>query len=128
MLRKIGSFLAWLMLAGAAFSAEPPRVVASLPPLQGLAASVLEGIAEPELLVRSGGSAARTTTRIPLSARQTAVVKPITPAPTTMTSIGSPYERRAGRACRNRSARTCLDHRHLDVGAHGADQREAGTA
>ena len=56
MLRKIGSFLVWLMLAGAAFAAEPPRVVASLPPLQGLAASVLEGIAEPELLVRSGGS------------------------------------------------------------------------
>jgi len=31
-------------------------------------------------VVRSGGSAARTVTRIPLSARQTAVVNPITPA------------------------------------------------
>ena len=56
MLRMAQSLLAWLMLAGAALAAEPPRVVASLPPLQGLAASVLDGIAQPELLVRSGGS------------------------------------------------------------------------
>lgn len=45
-----------LVLSGAASAAEPPRVVASLPPLQGLAAAVLDGIAEPEVLVRGGGS------------------------------------------------------------------------
>lgn len=45
-----------LSLAGAGSAAEPPRVVASLPPLHGLAAAVMEGVAEPQLLVRSGGS------------------------------------------------------------------------
>ncbi len=45
-----------LMLPGAAAGAAPPQVVASLPPLQGLAAAVLEGIAEPDVLVRGGGS------------------------------------------------------------------------
>ena len=56
MLRVIGAMVAWLAMAGAVAAAEPPRVVASLPPLHGLAAAVLDGIAEPELLVRSGGS------------------------------------------------------------------------
>jgi zinc transport system substrate-binding protein len=56
MARLVGAILAMLSLAGAGSAAEPPRVVASLPPLHGLAASVMEGIAEPQLLVRSGGS------------------------------------------------------------------------
>ena len=46
----------FVILTNAASAAEPPRVVASLPPLQGLAAAVLDGIAEPEVLVRGGGS------------------------------------------------------------------------
>ena len=50
------AFLLILMPAGCASAAEPPRVVASLPPLQGLAAAVLDGIAAPEVLVRAGGS------------------------------------------------------------------------
>lgn len=55
MARLFGAMLSLLVLSGAP-SAAAPRVVASLPPLHGLAAAVLEGIAEPELLVRSGGS------------------------------------------------------------------------
>lgn len=56
MARLFGTLLSLLLLSSAASTAEPPRVVASLPPLHGLAAAVLDGIAEPELLVRSGGS------------------------------------------------------------------------
>lgn len=54
--RFIAAVMLMLSLGGMASAAEPPRVVASLPPLHGLAAAVLDGIAEPELLVRSGGS------------------------------------------------------------------------
>ncbi len=46
----------FLVLSSGAAAGEPPLVVASLPPLQGLAAAVLDGIAEPEVLVRGGGS------------------------------------------------------------------------
>ena len=53
---RLLAMLSLLLLSGAASAAEPPRVVASLPPLHGLAASVMDGIAEPQLLVRSGGS------------------------------------------------------------------------
>jgi zinc transport system substrate-binding protein len=56
MARLFAAALAMLLLAGQASAAEAPRVVASLPPLHGLAAAVTEGIAEPQLLVRSGGS------------------------------------------------------------------------
>jgi zinc transport system substrate-binding protein len=56
MARLVGAVLGALWISSAAWAAEPPRVAASLPPLQGLAAAVLDGIAEPELLVRSGGS------------------------------------------------------------------------
>ena len=56
MARLFGTLLSLLLLSSAASTAEPPRVVASLPPLHGLAAAVLDGISEPELLVRSGGS------------------------------------------------------------------------
>jgi zinc transport system substrate-binding protein len=56
MARWAAALFLMLALAGAASAAEPPRVVASLPPLHGLAAAVLKGVAEPELLVRSGGS------------------------------------------------------------------------
>ena len=56
MARRVAAMVLALALSGAAAAAEPPRVVASLPPLHGLAAAVLEGVAEPVLLVRSGGS------------------------------------------------------------------------
>jgi zinc transport system substrate-binding protein len=54
--RSIAVIVLMLSLGRMASAAEAPRVVASLPPLHGLAAAVLEGVAEPELLVRSGGS------------------------------------------------------------------------
>jgi zinc transport system substrate-binding protein len=56
MARWAAALFLMLGLAGGAFAAEPPRVAASLPPLHGLAAAVLDGVAEPGLLVRSGGS------------------------------------------------------------------------
>lgn len=46
----------FVLASSAAPAAEPPRVVTSLLPLQSLAASVLNGIALPEVLVRDGGS------------------------------------------------------------------------
>ncbi len=54
--RMMGTAALMLILSGAASAAEPPRLVASLPPLHGLASAVMEGIGEPDLLVRSGGS------------------------------------------------------------------------
>ena len=54
--RYIAAVVLMLSLGRVAWAAEPPFVVTSLPPLHGLAAAVLEGVAEPELLVRSGGS------------------------------------------------------------------------
>lgn len=54
--RMMGTAALVLFLSGAASADEPPRLVASLPPLHGLASAVMEGIGEPELLVRSGGS------------------------------------------------------------------------
>lgn len=45
---------AWVGLAALA-AAEPPRIVVSIRPLHSLVAAVTEGIAEPTLLVKSGG-------------------------------------------------------------------------
>ena len=45
-----------LLLAAPTVAAEPPRVVASIKPLQGLAAAVMVGIAEPKLLVEGAAS------------------------------------------------------------------------
>ena len=45
-----------LALAAAAARAEPPRVVASVKPLQSLAAGVMAGIGAPEVLIKGGNS------------------------------------------------------------------------
>jgi len=50
-------------------------------------------------VVRCGGSVAHTRTELPASARQIAVVNPLTPAPITITSdpcIASPYQSARG--------------------------------
>jgi len=52
-MKKILLLTLTLFLPALSFAA-PPRVVASLPPLHSLAASVLQGVATPQLLLRSG--------------------------------------------------------------------------
>lgn len=44
------------LLPGAAATAEPPKVVASILPIHSLAAAVMAGVAEPELLVEGAAS------------------------------------------------------------------------
>jgi zinc transport system substrate-binding protein len=51
-----GALVALGVLAAAPAHAEPPRVLASIAPLQSLAAAVMEGIGEPELLVPGAAS------------------------------------------------------------------------
>ena len=48
--------LAASIVAVTARAAEPPRVVASIGPLQSLVAAVMDGVAEPVALARAGGS------------------------------------------------------------------------
>lgn len=48
-------FVVWLGVA-AAWSAETPRVVVTVKPIHSLVASVMRGIAEPDLLISGGGS------------------------------------------------------------------------
>ena len=62
-------FLVWLGLATALPArAEPPKVVASIPPIHSLVAGVMEGVAAPELLVK-GGASPHTYTLKPSDAR-----------------------------------------------------------
>jgi len=45
-----------LVLASAAHAAEPPRIVASIPPVHSLVAAVTDGVSDPVLLLRGGAS------------------------------------------------------------------------
>lgn len=56
-MKKIIPFLLFLFCSGTAWSAEtPPRVVVSIKPIHALVAGVMQGVAEPQLLVKGGGS------------------------------------------------------------------------
>lgn len=50
------SFLLPASLMAGAAQAEPPRVVSDIPPVHGLVARVMQGVSEPQLLVRPGAS------------------------------------------------------------------------
>lgn len=45
-----------LVLASAAHASEPPRIVASIPPVHSLVAAVTQGVSDPVLLLRGGAS------------------------------------------------------------------------
>ncbi|SHJ09322.1 zinc transport system substrate-binding protein [Malonomonas rubra DSM 5091] len=49
-------FVALLPLAVTSFAADSPKVVASIRPIHSLVAGVMQGVAEPQLLVKGGGS------------------------------------------------------------------------
>lgn len=71
-LQTIPLTLLWaLALFGQASAGEPPRVVASLPPLHSLTAAVMKGIGKPDLLIEGGASPHRIALR-PSAARKLA--------------------------------------------------------
>lgn len=55
--RHLAAFAFFLFAsAPVAWAAEPPRIVASIPPVHSLVAAVAEGVSEPALLLRGGAS------------------------------------------------------------------------